>query len=399
MADSVRELQVKTLEGGVITVQVKPTTTIGELKAMLVREKKHEDPNERKILKAEIVVEGALVRHCDSHTLKAAGLLDAEFEVVYSINEVEAATKTAIYAKGFVQVNIPASLVEISASAFQDCTQVVRAVIPDSVTAIGPGAFLGCSSLGSINIPESVTAIGPGAFLGCSSLGSINIPESVTAIGHRAFTGCSSLGSITIPVSVTAIEDFAFAHCCSLRSITIPDSVTAIGKCAFQECSSLGSITIPASVMAIEDLAFAWCCSLRSHHYPWFCDGYWEACLRGVQFFGKHHYPWVRDHWRFYLWRVQVWVASRKTLCVMPRDWHSSQRNASDKQCETWRNATCSVMWFNDCGPPEQSLSSVGKFHHTVPEKVISRICLFSVYRRWNDEILRLVIGYFLFFS
>ena len=142
MADTVRELKVNTLEGGVLTVQVTPINTIQELKTML-REKKHEDPNECKIVKAEILVDGALV-HCDSQTLEAAGLLDAEFEVIviYSRNAVEAATKEAIDAEGFVQVNIPASLVKISARAFQDCRQPVRVVIPESVAAIGVARLL-----------------------------------------------------------------------------------------------------------------------------------------------------------------------------------------------------------------------------------------------------------------
>ena len=131
-----RELKMNTLEGGVLTVQVTPTNTIQELKRMLLS-KKQADPIDHKILTAEILVDGALV-HCDSQTLEAAGLSDAEFEVtvVYSRNEVEAATKEAIYAKSLVQVNIPASLVEISARAFEHCQQVVRVAIPQSVTAI-----------------------------------------------------------------------------------------------------------------------------------------------------------------------------------------------------------------------------------------------------------------------
>ena len=120
------ELNVSTLEGGVITVQVTPTNTIEELKTMLC-EKKAEHPNEVKILTAEVLVGGALV-NSESQTLEAAGLLDAEFEVtvVYSRNQVEAATKKEIYREGFVEVNIPASLVEISARAFENCDQVVK---------------------------------------------------------------------------------------------------------------------------------------------------------------------------------------------------------------------------------------------------------------------------------
>ena len=149
-----RELKVNTLEGGVLTVQVTPRNTIQELKTML-REKKHEDyPNSRKILKAEILVDGALV-HCDSQRVEAAGLLDAEFEVtvVFSRHEVEAATKKAIHAKGFAQVNIPASLVEISAGAFQHCHRVVRVAIPESVTAIGQYAFLKLQLFGKPHSP------------------------------------------------------------------------------------------------------------------------------------------------------------------------------------------------------------------------------------------------------
>ena len=45
-----RKLNLNTLEGGVLTVQVTETNTVYELKTML-REKKHEDPIERKIIK------------------------------------------------------------------------------------------------------------------------------------------------------------------------------------------------------------------------------------------------------------------------------------------------------------------------------------------------------------
>eukprot|EP00434_Breviolum_minutum_P002575 symbB.v1.2.002276.t1/scaffold122.1/size316190/9 len=268
MADTVRKLNLNTLEGGVLAVQVTQTNTVYELKTML-REKKHEDPIERKIIKAEVLLDGALV-HCDYQTLEAVGLLDGEFEVtvVYSRNEVEAATKTEIYATGFVQVNIPASLVKISARAFEGCDQLVRVVIPESVTAIGESAFERCSSLRSITIPKSVTAIGDRAFELCWSLVSITIPESVTAIGDSAFKRCICLRSITIPESVTTIGPDAFKECSSLGSITIPESVTAIGDGAFAKCSSLASITIPESVTVIGNCAFANCSSLESIAIP-----------------------------------------------------------------------------------------------------------------------------------
>ena len=118
------EVKVKTLEGGDLTVQVVPTTTIRELKAML-HEKKHcEDPIERKILKVKVLADGLLVD--DDQTVDSAGLLHAESEatVIYSRNEVEAATKGAIHAEGLLQVTIPSSLTEIRAGAFEDCKRL-----------------------------------------------------------------------------------------------------------------------------------------------------------------------------------------------------------------------------------------------------------------------------------
>ena len=241
------EVKVKTLEGGVVTVEVIPTKTIRELMVMLREKKDCEDPIERQICKLKILVDGSVPD--DDQTLESLGLLNAESEVtvIYYRNEVVAGKKEAIHEEGLLQVNIPSSVTGIPARAFQKCNQVVRVAIPESVTAIGDTAFLGCSSLQSITIPESVTAIGKGAFAGCSSLESITIPESVTAIGDGAFLECSSLESITIPESVTAIGKRAFLDCFSLKSITIPGSVTAIGTLPFKHavlCKASPSLSL-----------------------------------------------------------------------------------------------------------------------------------------------------------
>ncbi len=283
MAAMPHELKVKTLEGGVITVEVTPRNTIQELKAMLHEKKQCEDPIEHKILKVKVLANGLLLD--DDQTLESAGLLHAESEVtvIYSRNEVEAATKEAIHEEGFLQVNIPSSLTEIPAEAFEDYHQVVTVAIPESVTVIGEAAFAGCKYLASITIPASVTSIGHYAFFGCSSLESITIPESVTAIRDRAFLECSSLVSITIPKSVTAIKVCAFRACRSLASITIPESVTAIEELAFAYCVSLESINIPESVTAIRDSAFLGCISLVSITIPASVTVIGESAFRGCR--------------------------------------------------------------------------------------------------------------------
>ena len=113
MAAMPHQLKVRTLEGLDLTVEVMPTNTIKELKAIL-REKKHcEDLIERQSLKVKVLVDGLFVD--DDQTLESAELLHTESEVtvVYCRNEVEAATKEAIHAEGLLQVNIPSSLTAI----------------------------------------------------------------------------------------------------------------------------------------------------------------------------------------------------------------------------------------------------------------------------------------------
>ena len=154
MAAMHRELKVKTLEGGDLTLEVVPTTTIKELKAMLFRKKHGGDPIDRKIVRVKVLVDGGLLD--DDQTVESAGLLNEELEanVIYCRNEVEAATKEAIHAEGLLQVNIPSSLTEISARAFEDYHQVVKVVIPESVTAIGDGAFARCIFFGKHHYPS-----------------------------------------------------------------------------------------------------------------------------------------------------------------------------------------------------------------------------------------------------
>ena len=136
-----QELKVKTLDGGDLSVEVMLTSAIQELKTIL-RERKHcEDPIERQILKVKVLAAGLLVD--DDQTLESAGLLhdESKVTVIYCRNEVEAATKKAILAEGQLQVNIPSSLTEIPARAFEDSNQVVKVAIPELVTAIGYQAF------------------------------------------------------------------------------------------------------------------------------------------------------------------------------------------------------------------------------------------------------------------
>ena len=64
------EVQLNTLQGGVITLDVVMTATVRELKATLL-EKKSPDPIERKVLNVELLRDSSIID--DAETLDSAG--------------------------------------------------------------------------------------------------------------------------------------------------------------------------------------------------------------------------------------------------------------------------------------------------------------------------------------
>ena len=97
MATAPQEMKVKTLEGEMLAVEVVPTNTVKELRAMLLESKHCEDPIERQLLRVEVLTAGLLID--DDQTVESAGLSCAESDVtvVYARREVEAATKESIH--------------------------------------------------------------------------------------------------------------------------------------------------------------------------------------------------------------------------------------------------------------------------------------------------------------
>ena len=107
MATAPQKMKVKTLEGETLAVEVLPTNTVKELRAMLLESKGYEDPIERQLLRVEALTAGLLMD--DDQTVESAGLLCAgsDVTVVYARREVEAATKEAIHEEGPLRVIVP----------------------------------------------------------------------------------------------------------------------------------------------------------------------------------------------------------------------------------------------------------------------------------------------------
>lgn len=213
-------LKINTLEGGVQTVDITPMTTIGELKCMLVDQRRCMG---HKLVRAQILTDGMIAE--DDKTLEFLGVLNGHFNltVVYSKAEVEAATAKEICENEDVQVNIPAGVAIIKDLAFMSCNQVVIVNGSESVTEIRKAAFLSCKSLVHVDMSRSsLNFIDVSAFANCRSLESIDLPETLRFINASAFEDCKSLRNITIPQSVTSIASRAFKGCASLKSITMP---------------------------------------------------------------------------------------------------------------------------------------------------------------------------------
>ena len=165
-------------------------------------------------------------------------------------------------------VVVPDGVINISDSAFDNCSLLTSVTLPEGLTSISNGAFQQCSALASVALPEGLTSIGYGAFQGCSALTSVTLPDSVISIGEAAFRMCNALTSVTLPKGLTSIGEGTFHGCWNLANVTLPDSLTRIGNVAFGECSSLTSIDLPDNVTRIEEYAFAGCDSLTHVDLP-----------------------------------------------------------------------------------------------------------------------------------
>lgn len=99
---------------------------------------------------------------------------------------------TLIQAPGNItgSYTIPASVINISYTAFASCHSLTSVVIPDSVTNIDSGAFFDCTGITSIVIPSSVDSIGQYAFLLCTNLTSVTFKgDAPTFGGLPVFSG------------------------------------------------------------------------------------------------------------------------------------------------------------------------------------------------------------------
>lgn len=145
---------------------------------------------------------------------------------------------------GLCAVEIPAAVVTIGASAFQDCTSLVSVKFAENakLKTIGDYAFYGYDAAlpyTELILPEGLETIGKGAFSWHNGG-----PNS------GAISGNFSYGSWHQVVAKKAVG--------TLTKLVLPSTLKEIGVCAFAY-QNLTELTLPASLVTIGDGAFYSC--------------------------------------------------------------------------------------------------------------------------------------------
>ena len=195
--------------------------------------------------------------------------------------------------KSLTDLNIPASLTEISDYAFYECSNLDNVVMADtsSLTRVLSYAFYNCAKMklaltnlcgfyyvanyafancpgltGDLIINYSV---GESAFDGCSGLNSLTIGPRVSWLNsYYSFRGCTSLETLNFnAISCTNFSSTAEHrpfHGLNIRTIHIGDSVQRVPNYFAKDLSELTTLTIGKSVKEFGDSVFWGCSALET---------------------------------------------------------------------------------------------------------------------------------------
>lgn len=177
-----------------------------------------------------------------------------------------------------VKITIPASVVNIGNSAFENCANLAEVLFVEGgeeLLTIGDKAFYRCTALKSIKLPERTLSLGKNCFDG-SGLSDIDF-GGVRTIAANAFGNTKSLSVLTIPASVTEIGKYAFSSS-AISEIKFAPRATGkeetpfeplkLGKSVFTYCASLKKATFPDGLTSIPDSTFYNCAALTYVYVP-----------------------------------------------------------------------------------------------------------------------------------
>lgn len=213
---------------------------------------------------------------------------------------------------GLEQIALPATLLSVTASAFEGCYNIKSGIVWEQATdadtlangniTIGDRAFFGCTGANNeewtVSLPSQVHTIGSSAFSkcgmkslswgsseypstssdayelkdasdagntagifeGCANLGSVSISHTLSKIPSRAFCNCTSLSDFGEVTGLETIKSYAFYGCTNLSNASLVNLLLhasgSIGRYAFAKCSAITEVSIPSSVTALEEGCF-----------------------------------------------------------------------------------------------------------------------------------------------
>ena len=178
----------------------------------------------------------------------------------------------------------PATLSELGASSFRECTHISQVVLPEDIKSFGTHTFTGCTGLTTITLPGSLETFGDAPFQFCSALTTVNIGNNTN------FTQCATTGIIygknnnnektlylfpagspvtkpTIAADTKVIAAEAFAYAAYVQEIKVPQGVHTLEAGCFHACNA-HTIIIPHSVTKVANAdVFAGCKNLTSIYW------------------------------------------------------------------------------------------------------------------------------------
>lgn len=176
-------------------------------------------------------------------------------------DDVEMIGPQAFYGSQIEAIQVPPSVVEVGASAFEKCSRLQHIDLP-GVTTLGKCAFKHCGGLTSFTVGRDIKVIPQEAFEDCRNLQEVRLPSSVTTIAMRAFKNCSKIASVEFPIGLTEIGKEAFEGNKALTAIDLPSALKTIGERAFKNCRGLTHVSLPDACATLDKEAFRECTAL-----------------------------------------------------------------------------------------------------------------------------------------
>lgn len=124
------------------------------------------------------------------------------------------------YCKGLTNINLPSSIREIQAAAFE-FVAMPEVNVPDGVTEIPEYCFASMPYVEKINVPGSVKYIGKVGIHNDPSLRTLILHEGLEELGERAITLNESLKTLTLPASLTTYGEFAINYNTSMTDLYV----------------------------------------------------------------------------------------------------------------------------------------------------------------------------------